>query len=142
MIILDTNVVSEGMQPQPNPEVMEWIQAQLVETLFLSSITVAELRAGIESSPDGKKKEVLRQKLEEKMLPLFTGRVLSFDYACSSAYAEIYALNRRQGTGVSLQDALVAAIAATNVMAVATRDTRPFLSSGVAVVNPWDFARA
>jgi predicted nucleic acid-binding protein len=64
---------------------------------------------------------------------------LAFENSCTQAYAEIYALNRRAGVGVSFQDALVAAIAATNVMSVATRDTRPFLSSGVSVINPWDF---
>lgn len=141
MIILDTNVVSEGMQPEPHAGVFEWMQAQLLETLFLSSVTVAELRAGVESAPEGKKKKLLREKLEERMLPLFTGRVLPFDNLCTQSYAEIYALNRRNGVGVSLQDALVAAVAATNVMSVATRDTSPFLASGIAVVNPWDFGR-
>lgn len=142
MIILDTNVVSEAMRPEPDPGVLDWIQAQLLETLFLSAITVAELRAGIESSPEGRKKKILRENLESRFLPLFTGRVLGFDSSCTQAYAEIYAINKRVGSGVSLADALVAAIAATHVMSVATRDTRPFLSSGVAVINPWDFGQA
>jgi predicted nucleic acid-binding protein len=107
--------------------------------MFLSAITVAELRAGVEAAPDGRKKEALRKKLEEDFLPLFTRRVLAFENSCTQAYAEIYALNRRAGIAVSLQDALVAAIAASNVMSVATRDTQPFLSSGVSVINPWDF---
>jgi predicted nucleic acid-binding protein len=142
VIILDTNVVSEAMRPEPDPGVLDWIQAQLVETLFLSAITVAELRAGVESSPEGRKKKILRENLESRFLPLFTGRVLGFDNSCTQAYAEIYAINKRLGSGVSLADALVAAIAATHVMSVATRDTRPFVSSGVAVINPWDFGQA
>jgi toxin FitB len=141
VIILDTNVVSEAMQPEPDPGVFTWIESQLLETLFLSAITVAELRAGVEAAPEGRKKETLREKLEGDLLPLFTGRILAFENSCTQAYAEIYALNRRAGVGVSFQDALVAAIAATNVMSVATRDTRPFLSSGVSVINPWDFGQ-
>ena len=127
------------MQPQPDPGVFSWIESQLLETMFLSAITVAELRAGVEAAPDGRKKEALRKKLQEDFLPLFTGRVLAFENSCTQAYAEIYALNRRNGIALSLQDALVAAIAASNVMSVATRDTGPFLSSGVSVINPWDF---
>lgn len=141
MIILDTNVVVEAMQPEPDPGVFSWVEAQLLETLFLSSITVAELRAGVEAAPDGRKKETLREKLEGDFLPLFTGRVLAFENSCTQVYAEISALNRRAGVGVSFPDALVAAIAATNVMSVATRDTRPFVSSGVSVINPWDFGQ-
>jgi hypothetical protein len=141
MIILDTNVVSEAMKLVPDPGVMDWLDTQLVESMFLSAVTVGELRAGLETMPEGKKKVKLKEKFEGEVLPLFRGRILAFDQTCTLAYAEIYALNRRRGVAVSLADALVASTAASHVMSVATRDTTPFTSSGVAVINPWDFAR-
>jgi len=140
MILLDTNVVSEAMKENPDPAVIRWMDSQSVETLYLSCVTVGELRAGVEVAPEGKKKKMLSDRLEGRVLPLFAGRILAFDVACSRAYAEIFAINRRKGSRVSLPDAFVAAIAATHVMSVATRDTRPFESSGVAVINPWGFA--
>ena len=87
MILLDTNVVSEPLRPAPDARVIEWIDAQPLETLFLSAITVAELRAGLALLPAGKRRTGLQQNLEKRVLPLFAGRVLSFDLACTQAYA-------------------------------------------------------
>lgn len=138
MILLDTNVVSELMKPQPDPRVTQWVEAQVFETLFLSAITLAEMRAGIEIMPIGKRRSRLRERFERDFLPLFTGRVLGFDQSCTIAYAEHTLKSRRKGYSLSVFDSLLAAIAATHVMSVATRDTRPFNVSGVSVINPWD----
>ena len=81
MILLDTNVISEPLRSQPNPRVAQWIDAQIVETLYVAAISLAELRYGIGVHPDGKKKRAVEEKLERLMLPLFRGRVLSFDEA-------------------------------------------------------------
>ena len=78
MILLGTNVVPEPLRPAPNTRVIEWIDAQPLETLFLSAITVAELRAGVALLPAGKRRTGLRQNLEKRVLPLFAGRVLPF----------------------------------------------------------------
>lgn len=137
MILLDTNVVSEPLRPTPDVRVIEWIDAQPLETLFLSAVTVAELRAGVALLPLGKRRTGLQQDLERRVLPLFAGRVLPFDPACTPAYAELTAKVRAVELVVATADGYIAAIAAANGLAVATRDTAPFEAAGVAVVNPW-----
>jgi predicted nucleic acid-binding protein len=137
MILLDTNVVSEPLQHAPEARVVDWIDAQLLETLYLSAITIAELRAGVALLPSGKRRTGLHENLEKRVLPLFTGRVLPFDLACTQAYAELMAKARTAGLAIAAADGYIAAIAAANGFAVATRDTNPFEAAGVTVINPW-----
>lgn len=137
MILLDTNVVSEPLRQAPVPRVIEWIDAQPLETLFLSAITVAELRAGVALLPAGKRRTLLQDSLEKRVLPLFAGRVLSFDLACTKAYAQLTAKARASGAAIAPADGYIAAIAAANGFAVATRDTQPFEAAGISVINPW-----
>ena len=137
MILLDTNVISEPLRSQPNPRVAQWIDAQIVETLYVAAISLAELRYGIGVHPDGKKKRAVEEKLERLMLPLFRGRVLSFDEAAAEAYAELRVAAAKKGKAIGDSDGYIAAIAKTHGMAVATRDTAPFLAAGVKVINPW-----
>jgi predicted nucleic acid-binding protein len=137
MILLDTNVISEPQRREPNARVLEWIDAQALETLYLSVITVAELRAGIALMPAGKRRDSLHENLEKRLLPMFANRVLSFDMACTKAYAELLAKSRAAGLTFETADACVAAVALANGFAVATRDTRPFEAAGVNVINPW-----
>ena len=137
MILLDTNVMSEPLRHAPEARVIEWIDAQAMETLFLSAITVAELRAGVALLPAGKRRAGLQENLEKRVLPLFAGRVLAFDLACTQAYAELMAKARRAGLAVATADGYIAAIAAANGFVVATRDTGPFEAAGVTVINPW-----
>lgn len=137
MILLDTNVVSEPLRQIPEVRVIHWIDAQAMETLFLSAITVAELRAGVALLPSGRRRSGLHENLEKRVLPLFAGRVLPFDLACTQAYAGLMAEARTAGLAVSTADGCIAAIAAANGFAVATRDIRPFEAAGVTVINPW-----
>jgi predicted nucleic acid-binding protein len=137
MILLDTNVVSEPLRNAPELRVIEWIDAQVMETLFLSAITVAELRAGVALLPAGKRRSGLQENLETRVLPLFAGRVLPFDLACTEAYAALMARARVAGLAIAAADGYIAAIAATSGFAVATRDTGPFEAARVAVINPW-----
>ena len=137
MILLDTNVVSEPLRHAPAQRVIEWIDAQAMETLFLSAITVAELRAGVALLPAGKRLAGLQENLEKRILPLFAGRVLPFDLACTPAYAALLAKARTAGLAIATADGCIAAIAAANGFAVATRDASPFDAAGVAVINPW-----
>ena len=137
MILLDTNVMSEPLRQAPEPRVITWIDAQPMETLFLSAITVAELRAGVALLPAGRRRSGLHKNLEKRVLPLFAGRVLPFDLACTQAYAALMAKARTAGLAVATADGYIAAIAATNGFAVATRDTGPFEAAGAAVINPW-----
>lgn len=137
MILLDTNVMSEPLRHAPEPRVIAWIDAQAMETLFLSAITVAELRAGVALLPAGKRRAGLHENLEKRVLPLFAGRVLPCDLACTPAYAALMAKARSVGLAIATADGYIAAIAATHGFTVATRDTAPFVAAGVPVINPW-----
>jgi toxin FitB len=137
VILLDTNVVSEPLRAAPDARVIEWIDAQPLETLFLSAITVAELRAGVALLPAGKRRTGLNESLEKQVLPLFAGRVLAFDLACTQAYAKLMSAARAAGLAIASADGYIAAIAAANGFAVATRDTNPFKAADVAVIDPW-----
>lgn len=137
MILLDTNVVSEPLRSAPEAKVVDWIDAQVLETLYLSTITVAELRAGAALLPSGKRRTRLQESLEKRVLPLFNGRVLPFDLACTPAYGMLMGKARKAGLAISAADGYIAAIAAANGFAVATRDTGPFEAAGVSVINPW-----
>ena len=137
MILLDTNVVSEPLRLGPDSRVVAWIDAQALETLFLSAITVAELRAGVALLPAGKRRAGLQESLDTRVLPLFAGRVLPFDLGCTAAYAALMAKVRASGLAIASADGYIAAIAAANGLAVATRDTGPFEAAGIAVINPW-----
>lgn len=137
MILLDTHVISEPLRREPEPGVIEWIDAQALETLYLSAITVAELRSGIALLPAGKRRTGLIENLERRVLPLFAGRVLPFDLPCTQTYAELIAKAQKAGLAIAAADGFIAATAAANGFAVATRDTSPFEAAGITVINPW-----
>ena len=138
MIMLDTNVLSESLRPAPESRVLDWINKQAIETLYLSAITVAELRFGAALLPSGRRKTRLRNSLENKLLPLFSGRVLPFDITVTEAYAEVISQARMAGQSISTADGYIAATAAANGMIIATRDTNPFAAAGLQVINPWE----
>jgi predicted nucleic acid-binding protein len=137
LILLDTNVVSEPLRREPDARVIAWIDAQPMDTLFLSAITVAELRAGVALLPAGRRRKGLQDSLEKQVLPLFAGRVLPFDLSCTHAYAELAARARRAGVALAMAEGCIAAIATAHGCAVATRDVRPFQAAGAAVIDPW-----
>jgi len=137
MILLDTNVVSEPLRKVSDPSVVKWLDGQPLETLHLSTITVAELRFGVRALPAGRRRERLSEDIERRILPMFTGRILSFDLAASQAYAELMATARSNGQAISVSDGYIAAIAAANGAKVATRDTVPFEAAGLATIDPW-----
>ncbi|SFV11625.1 hypothetical protein SAMN02799631_05317 [Methylobacterium sp. 174MFSha1.1] len=137
MILLDTNVVSEPLRPTPDPRVLAWIDAQAIETLCLSAITVAELRFGIAALPPGKRRDTLRRRLEAEVLPLFESRVLAFDLDAAQAYADLMVRARQAGRGIGMADGCIAATAAAHGLMVATRDTSSFEAAGLRTVDPW-----
>jgi predicted nucleic acid-binding protein len=138
MIVLDTNVISELWKVEPNSNVLTWIDAQMVETLYLSTITIAELRFGLATMPDGKRRTIYQDRLEREVLPIFTGRVLSFDLDASQAYAQLMARAKEAGKAIGKADGYIAATAAARGLMVATRDTSPFEAAGLNVINPWN----
>ena len=139
MILLDTNVVSEAMKPEPHPGVRDWLDTQAAETLFLSSVTIAELMCGIGSLPKGKRKDNLAAALDGA-LRLFDGRVLPFDTEAARRYADLAVKARRAGKGFPTPDGYIAAIAAAHGFAVASRDTGAFMAAGLTVIDPWTMA--
>jgi predicted nucleic acid-binding protein len=141
MIVLDTNVISELWKVEPNPSVLAWIDAQMVETLYLSMITVGELRFGLASMPDGKRRTIYQDRLEREVLPAFTGRLLSFNLDASQAYAQLMARAKQAGKAIGKADGYTAATAAAHGLMVATRDTSPFEAAGLNVINPWNFSQ-
>jgi predicted nucleic acid-binding protein len=137
MILLDTNVISEPLRLSADAGVLSWIDAQIVETLFLSTISLAELRFGIAALPPGKRRDTLHASVEQRVLPLFTGRILSFDEAAAETYATLRARARASGQAIASADGYIAAIAIAHGLMVATRDTGPFETAGLTVINPW-----
>lgn len=136
MIVLDTNVVSEAMKPEPDPAVRDWLDDQAAETLYISSVTVAELLFGIGALPDGRRKQKLAATLDG-MLPLFEGRILAFDSNAARHYADLAVAARKAGRGFPTPDGYIAAIATAHGFAVATRDASAFDAAGVPVIDPW-----
>ncbi|MCV9997958.1 type II toxin-antitoxin system VapC family toxin [Pararhizobium sp. YC-54] len=137
MILLDTNVISEPLRPAGDPIVLAWLDQQAIETLFLSAISLAELRYGVAALPDGRRKEGLRTALENRVVTLFGSRVLAFDAATADFYASIRARAKTAGLAIGAADGYIAATAAAHGFMVATRDTGPFEAAGVPVINPW-----
>lgn len=138
MILIDTNVISEPLRKAPAARVIAWIDEQPLETLYLSAISVAELRFGVAALRPGRRRNELHESLERRVLPLFAGRVLAFDLPASQAYAELMATARAAGRAIGTADGYIAATAVTNGMMVATRDTALFAAAGIGVINPWE----
>jgi predicted nucleic acid-binding protein len=136
MIVLDTNVVSETMKPVPDEAVRAWLDAQPVETLYLASVTLAELLFGVDAMPAGKRRSRLSAFLDE-LTKVYEGRVLAFDLAAARHHAALALQARKRGLGFPVPDGYIAAIAASRGAAIATRDTAPFKAAGLQVIDPW-----
>lgn len=137
MIVLDTNVVSEAMKPEQHPAVRAWLNDQVAETLYLSSVTLAELLFGIGVLPAGKRKDMLTQSLDG-LMGLFRDRVLPFDTDAARRYAGLAVAAKVSGRGFPTPDGYIAAIAASRGFIVASRDTAPYEAANVTVINPWE----
>jgi predicted nucleic acid-binding protein len=138
MIILDTNVISEPLRQQPNADVVRWIDNQSLDTLYLSTITVAELYFGINSLPTGRRRDTLLNRLNSEILPLFRGRILPFDMDAAKSYGALMSRAQSNGFAISAADGFIAAIAFSCSMKVSTRDTNPFKAAEIEVINPWE----
>ena len=136
MILLDTNIVSEAMKAEPDPAVRAWLDEQAAETLFLSSVTIAELAFGIGALPEGRRKANLVAALDG-VLALFAARILPVDTDAARRYGELAVAARAAGKGFPTPDGYIAAIAAAHGFAVASRDTGAFLAAGLTVIDPW-----
>lgn len=138
MIVLDTNVISEPLRPQPDQRVLAWLDRQAPETLFLTTITVAELWSGIAQLATGKRRTQLQQAMSGEIMPLFEGRILDFEIDAASAFGNLHVKAKAAGNSIDFADCAIAAIATTHGFIVATRNLKDFAGAGVKLVNPWD----
>lgn len=137
MILIDTNVISELMRPNPSPVVLAWFGRQDAMALYLSAVSEAELRRGASILPDGKRRETLMSAIDAMIAEDFAGRVLPFDSAAAADFAAIYLDRRNAGRPISFPDCQIAASARAHGAEIATRNVADFEGCGVAVVNPW-----
>ena len=138
MIILDTNVVSEGLKANPAREFIKWQREQRTPDLYITAATAAELRAGARILPSGRRQTALTTAIEAVIEIDFDGRVLPFDCGASKHYAMIWAHRRAIGRPITIFDCQIAAIASETKSTVATRNTRDFQDCGITLINPWN----
>jgi predicted nucleic acid-binding protein len=136
VIILDTNVVSELMRGEPDRTVVTWLQQQSGESLYTTTITVAEIRYGIARLPEGQRRESLHQAANE-IFAAFPRQVLTFDLGAANTYADVVTTRESIGNPIAGFDAQIAAICRSQAATLATRNTKDFADTGVALVNPW-----
>ncbi len=137
MIVLDTNVLSELMRPEPHPAVLAWVAAQPRTTLYTTSINWAEVLFGVAALPAGRRRSAFEAVVAAIFAEELAGRVLPFDGAAAEHYARIVTTRRAAGAPIEGFDALIAATAAAAGFAVATRDAGGFEGCGVGIINPW-----
>lgn len=136
VILLDTNVVSEIVRIEPSPHVQAWFDAQPFASLWISSVTLAELHLGIELLDDGRKKTALRKTID-KIVGRFDDRCAAFDVPAAIQFAHVVVSRRRRGRPIEPLDAQIAAIALTGSFTLATLNTRDFEGiEGLTMVDP------
>ncbi|MBO0661802.1 type II toxin-antitoxin system VapC family toxin [Jiella sp. MQZ9-1] len=137
MIVLDTNVISEIIKPQPDPVAAAWLSAQPRSNFYITAVTEAELRLGVEILPEGRRKAALRMAIERAIELAIGDRTLSFDREAARHYATIASACRRIGRPMTQSDCQIAAIALAHRAVLATRNVKDFQNCGVALINPW-----
>jgi len=138
VIILDTNVVSALMQRTPDAAVIEWLNQQPAESIWLTSITIFETRFGLALLPEGRRRDSLEDAFSRLLSEDLDKRILDFDVPAAVAAATIAAARQRAGRPVDMRDTQIAGIAMSRNASLATRNTKHFADLSVDVVNPWD----
>ncbi|HEY1902716.1 MAG TPA: type II toxin-antitoxin system VapC family toxin [Terracidiphilus sp.] len=137
MILLDTNVLSEAMNPRPDPGVMAWIDSQDPDELWTCTIVIAEVLSGLDLMPDGYRQRQLREQAELMFFSLFADRILDLDQAAARVYGAVLKIRKSMGRPIDEMDALIAATALANGATLATRNIPDFEHCGIPLVNPW-----
>ena len=135
--LLDTNVVSDLRKPRPNSGLLSWINAVDELSLYLSAVTVGELRIGVEMQTDEKKRSDLATWLASELIPRFEGRILPFDLAVADRWGRIEGRARLGSGKLPVVDSLIAATALHHNMTLVTNNEGDFSRSGVGILNPW-----
>ena len=137
MIILDTNVVSEPLKRDPSATVLKWLDRQSPATLYLTTISQAELFAGVLALPAGKRRTELKRVINNELVSLFANRILPFGENSAEAYAQVVTGANAAGNAIDFADAAIAAIALEHNFILATRNERDFKGTSVKLLNPW-----
>ena len=137
MILLDTNVLSALMQRVPEPSVVAWLDGVAAESVWVSSITVFEVRFGLELLASGRRRRELEEVFARTLEEEFENRVVSFDEAAAQAAGVIAAEQRRAGRPVEIRDVQIAGVARSRKAALATRNRKHFEGLGLPLVDPW-----
>jgi toxin FitB len=137
VIVLDTNVVSELMRDKPAPEVLDWLRRQSSTSLFITTVSQAEISYGIAILAPGQRRDALAALANSILHEDFAGQSLTFDEVAASFFATIAAGRRAQGRPISQFDAQIAAITRSRGATLATRNIEDFTDCGIALVNPW-----
>ncbi len=137
MILLDTNVLSALMRREPDPVVVAWLDGLPAESVWTTSITVFEVRLGLEILAAGRRRRQLEEAFAKALEEDFEGRVVAFDQAAAHAAGRIAAERRRAGLTVEIRDVQIAGIAIARKATLATRNLRHFEGLGLALVDPW-----
>ena len=135
--LLDTNLVSGWVKPRPDPGVVAWLADVDEDRAFISVVTLAELRHGIERMHDGSRRKRLDEWLRHELPLRFEGRVLSVNDAVADAWGKVVADREAVGRPIGVMDAFIAATAGVYEMTLVTRNASDFTSSVKAIVNPW-----
>ncbi len=135
--LLDTNVISELIAKQPDPRVISWVDSLHPESVYLSVITVGEIRKGIEKLPPSTRKNTLDMWLNDDLLTRFTGQILTLDTAVMLTWGSLTGQLEQTGRSLPGLDSLIAALAIHHGCVLATRNEADFLGTGVIVINPW-----
>ncbi len=138
MIVLDTNIVSEFMTAPPSESVLRWLNTQRVTSLYLTSITIAEISYGLSVLPLGKRKRLLDERFKLFVASGFNQRILTFDENAAYIYGDLLAHRRKTGRPMSCFDGQIAAIARAKGFAIATRNTKDFTDCQLELINPFD----
>jgi toxin FitB len=137
MILLDTNILSALMLREPDPAVVSWLDRQSVESVWTTTITVFEIRFGLENLTGGRRRHQLEEIFNQALEKDLEGRVLPFDLAAARASASIAAQQRKIGRPVEIRDVQIAGIALASKATLATRNIRHFQGLGIHLIDPW-----
>ena len=135
--LLDTNILSEWTKPRPDAGVVAWLADADEDRIFISVVTLAELRHGIERMPDGARRARLDSWLTGEMRLRFEARILPVDEATADAWGRVMARGQEAGRPVGTMDAFIAATAERHDLALVTRNVPAFAALGIRLVDPW-----
>lgn len=135
--LLDTNVISELISKQPDKKVVEMLDRLDPNTIYLSVITIGEIRKGVEKLPSSKRRETVKEWLETDLLLRFQGRILEITTEVMLIWGKLTARLENEGRPVTAMDSLIAATALHTNCCLVTRNEHDFQHTGVTMINPW-----